>query len=785
MNGVQQGRLRLYLGAAAGVGTTFAMLDEAIRRRNRGTRVALGWVDAHNRPFTKALLTELLGESEPPSRLDIARLIAENPDVVMVDELGRHDESIEGTGFHWNGVEQLLDAGISVVGTINIGDLASVAPRVNEILGTSLNGTVPERFLKRAEQIELVDITPEAIRRRVAHGNVFTPTELQPREADFFNTEAFARLRSLTIDWLANRLRGQLPDSAEREKIVVLLDGVDDAATMSRAASIAQHSRAEILGLHVADTQLTHEDTMRERQRRIVEDAGGSYHEIEGAEIGETLLAFADAHGATHVVTGSPGANRRWHRRSLADIILPETGISRRRRLWGVVVGMVVLAGVTGLLVANRDNVSVPTSLAIYLLAVVGITAVGGRVPGIISAVIAPLLANWYLIPPFHTFRINDGENLLELVVFISAATIVSSFVAIAANRAADAENARREARILAEVQQTGNNDPVDGVLSAMTNIFGLTGALILDERPDAREPTITSGPVPPHHVSDATFATGVSPGVTLAVNGPPLSAADHRLFVMLIGQLSVALEQRALREIATEAEALAKADELRTAILRAVSHDLRSPLASIKASVSSLRQTDVNWEEADRQEFLSSIESETDRLTGIITNLLDLSRLEAGVLQPVLRAVSLDEILPSVLRSINSPSRVTTTVELGLPDFLADPALLERVLANLLDNAVSWSPENEPVTVSAFRKDGDLHIHIIDNGRGIPENDRQLVVQPFHRLNDSAVHGGLGLGLAIADRLVAAMGGRLELRDTPCGGLTAVVILPTVENLA
>jgi two-component system sensor histidine kinase KdpD len=230
------------------------------------------------------------------------------------------------------------------------------------------------------------------------------------------------------------------------------------------------------------------------------------------------------------------------------------------------------------------------------------------------------------------------------------------------------------------------------------------------------------------------------------------------------------------------EANALAKADELRTAILRAVSHDLRSPLASIKASVSSLRQTDIDWPQDVREDFLASIESDTDRLTGIITNLLDLSRIEAGVLRPVLRNVSLEEILPTAVQGLDS-HRITLDVPVDLPEVEADPALLERVLANLMGNALTWSPAEKPIIVQAHERDNVIQIHVIDNGKGIPQNQRKTVLQPFHRLDDNTNTGGLGLGLAIADRLVASMNGTLELRDTPGGGLTAVVMIPSARQ--
>ena len=779
---MESGSLRLYLGAASGVGTTYAMLDEGKRRQSRGTHVAIGWVDAHQRPFTQQLLKSLCEDDQIPTSLDVDSIISLRPDVVLIDDLGRPNEAPGATTFHWEDVEHILDAGIDVVATLTIQHIASLAPQITEIIGAVPNGSIPERFLARAQQIELIDVTPEAIRRRIAHGNVFMPTELRPLDADLFNSIAFARLRSLTFQWMSERLQGQLPTPDTADKIAVLLDGIHDSELLARASRIAQQSNADILGLYVAPPNNSHTDEQRRRRRLMVEESGGTYHEIVGEDAPTAFLAFAHAERASTLIADYATPRHHGIRLRLADFILPETGISLRRRLLSFLIGGVVLAALTIGLVANRDAISVATSLALYLLAVVGITAIGGRWPGIISALFAPLLANWYLIPPYHTFRINEGENILELVVFFSATTIVSAFVSVASRRSSEAEHAWREASTLAALNESSIADPLDGIISLLSETFELSGVSIIRTNDDNTEIVTSVGTSAPTTSHTADFTSDIAPGISLAINGPALTATDHRLLTAFVGQLSKALEQRELRHIAMEANALAKADELRTAILRAVSHDLRSPLASIKASVSSLRQPDIDWPQDVREDFLAAIESDTDRLTGIITNLLDLSRIEAGVLRPVLRTVSLEEILPTAVQGLDA-RRITLDMPLDLPEIEADPALLERVLANLVGNALTWSPIDKSIIVQAHERDNFVQIHVIDNGKGIPQSQRKSVVQPFHRLDDNSNTGGLGLGLAIADRLVASMNGTLELRDTPGGGLTAVVIIPSARD--
>jgi two-component system sensor histidine kinase KdpD len=608
------------------------------------------------------------------------------------------------------------------------------------------------------------------------------PTELRPIDADLFNSIAFAQLRSLTFQWMSERLQGALPTPATADKIAVLLDGVHDSALLARAARIAQRSNADILGLFVSPPNSSQNDEQRQRRRTMVEESGGSYHEIVEDDAPSAFLAFAHTERATTLIADYAQPRQHGIRLRLADFILPDTGISLRRKLLGVLIGAFVLGALTIGLVANRDVISVPTSLALYLLAVVGVTAIGGRWPGIISALFAPLLANWYLIPPYHTFRINDGENILELLVFVSAATIVSAFVSLASRRSTEAERAWREASTLAALSESSVSDPLEGIIELLSKTFDLSGVSVLRSENDQIEIITSIGSSAPTTAHAADFTSEIAPGVSLAINGPALTANDHRLLTAFMGQLSNALEQRELRQIAMEADALAKADELRTAILRAVSHDLRSPLASIKASVSSLRQPDIDWPQDVREDFLAAIETDTDRLTGIITNLLDLSRIEAGVLRPVLRKVSLEEILPTAVQGL-STQRITIDVPHDLSDMDSDPALLERVLANLMGNALTWSPADKPIIVRAHERDNFIQIHIIDYGIGIPHNQRASVLQPFHRLNDTTSSGGLGLGLAIADRLIASMNGRLELRDTPGGGLTAVVIVPSARD--
>ena len=808
---VSRGQLRVYLGVAAGVGTTYAMLDEAIRRRERGTAVAVGCVVTHGRVLTQARLEQLIGQRTAPIELDVTAVLADRPDVVVVDELAHRNPAIALRTFRWQDVDVILAAGIDVITTLTVQHIDSLSDPVREIVGFCPDATVPDDFLGRADQIELVDISPEAIRRRIAHGNVFAPNDLRPKDADLFNSESFAELRALMMFWMADRLIAAPDDPrGAREKVVVAIaDNVASGVLLRRAARLAQRSRAPMVGVHVRRGK-DHDPARRAARRESVERLGGSYFEVAGENIAHALVDFSDAHHGTQLVLGTSQSRwwKRWLRRTVVDEVVrrspmvdvhvvsvdepleqsarrpPGGSLSVPRQLTAAVAGTGLLAAMTAVLTANRGAISVASALSLYLLAVVTITSVGGPKPGLAAAVSAPLLANWFLIEPYHTLRISHGENLLELLVFVSVAAIVSAFVLIAARRADDAQRARREASTLAMLTSSGNPDLPDVIVEQLQRVFHLTGVAVLSAEGSEPEVLAASGDAPVRR-ADADIVEPIGGGFVVAATGPPLSADDHRIMQAFVGHLSRAFEQQQLRAIAADADALAKADELRTAMLRAVSHDLRSPLANIKASVSSLRQPDIEWPAQDQSDFLASIEADTDRLTNIVTNLLDLSRLEAGVLRPVMRSVSLEEVVPVAIHGLGPlPRRIVVELPADLAEVHTDPALLERVLANVVANACHWSPEHSSVRVRAHVSSGRMQVHVIDHGPGIPSAQRSVVVQPFHRLGDKGSGSGLGLGLAIADRLVEAMSGTMSLRDTPGGGLTVVVSLPVSTEL-
>ena len=471
--------------------------------------------------------------------------------------------------------------------------------------------------------------------------------------------------------------------------------------------------------------------------------------------------------------------------------------IGARRSLLGLLLAAAGLPLLTALLVLAGARLGLADDLLIYLVAVVAITVVGGFWPAVFAAVAACFLLNWFFTPPVHTFTIEKPENLLALLLFVTVAVAVSSVVHLAARRAVQAARSREEAASLLALAQTvlGGADTPVAILNHLTGTLG--GSAALEEKIAGRWVRIAS--VGPPESSDAAEApepdepgpgagspggpgavrVGARDNLALLVTGQS-GQATPGLLVGFAAQAAAALDRERLRTQAAQAEALAEGNRMRTALLTAVSHDLRTPLASIKASVSSLRQTDVQWTAADEADFLATIEQNADRLDSLIGNLLDMSRLQTGSLQPFLRPTTIDEVAPVALRGLDTSMRLEMEVPDGLPLVRADPGLLERVLANLFSNALRHSPrspDTPPPMLRAFQRGDTVVLDVIDHGHGVPDELKARIFEPFQRLEERGA--GVGLGLAVAKGFAEAMGGSIAAEDTPGGGLTVRVTLP------
>ncbi len=457
---------------------------------------------------------------------------------------------------------------------------------------------------------------------------------------------------------------------------------------------------------------------------------------------------------------------------------MPAGAIDIRRRLAGVVLAVALLPLITVVLAAWRPHLNLADDLLIYLVAVVTITVLGGFWPAVLAAVAASLLLNWYFTEPLHTFTIGEPKNLLALLLFVTVAVAVSSVVHLAARRAVQAARAREEAASLLELAQNvlAGADSPKAVLDHLTRTHG--GQAELQERAGGRWVRTASSNV--EGSLAAALRIDIRDDLTLLVTGQADSATPA-LLAGYAAQAAAALDRERLRTQAAQAEALAEGNRMRTALLAAVSHDLRTPLASIKASVSSLRQTDVEWSEADQADLLATIEQNADRLDALIGNLLDMSRLHTGSLQPFLGPTAIDEVAPAALLGLDDSLRLEMAVPDGFPLVLADPGLLERVLANLFSNALRHSPAAQPPELQAQLLDDAVLLEVVDHGQGVADEQKERIFEPFTRVGDR--YPGVGLGLAVAKGFAEAMGGRIVALDTPGGGLTVRITLPVASG--
>ena len=451
-------------------------------------------------------------------------------------------------------------------------------------------------------------------------------------------------------------------------------------------------------------------------------------------------------------------------------------GLGGKRQAAGVLLAAAGLPLLTVILVAARSHLDLTDDLLIYLVAVVAIAVIGGFWPALLAALAASLLLNWYFTKPLHTLTIAEPRNLLALLLFVTVAVTVSSVVHLAARRQVQAARSAGEAASLLELAQTvlGGADTPTAVLDHLTSSWG--GRAELAEQ--VREQWVSvavSGTAPD---GAASSHVPVSDTVALIVSGQP-RPLPARLLHGFAAQAGAALDRDRLRTQAAQAEALAEGNRMRTALLAAVSHDLRTPLASIKASVSTLRQTDVVWTEADEEALLATIEDGADRLDVLIGNLLDMSRLATGSLQPFLRPTSVEEVAPAALLGLAPASSVRMAVPDDLPLVRTDPVLLERVLANLFANALAHSPDGRPPALHAYPAGDSVLLEVSDHGPGVADEFKLRMFEPFERLDERASGTGVGLGLAVAKGFLAAMGGSIVATDTPGGGLTVQVVLP------
>jgi two-component system sensor histidine kinase KdpD len=866
---VARGKLRLYLGAAPGVGKTYAMLNEGWRRKERGTDVVIGWVEEHGRPQTDAQLRDLEILPRVTSRyrdqefeeMDLEGLIQRKPELALVDELAHSNVPGSKHAKRWQDVQDLLDAGINVISTVNLQHLESLNDVVEAITGVAQHETVPDPVVRAADQVELVDMAPEALRRRLAHGNVYPPDRIDAALGNYFRTGNLTALRELALLWVADRVDEELNDYRERhniagpwetkERVVVSLTGSPGGAVLiRRAARMAMRTKAELVGVHVRteDGLIGKSANGLAQNRALLDDLGGRFVEVVGADVAPALVQVARAENGTQLVMGATHRSRltQFVRGSVINSVIRAAGgsldvhviatdtplradsenaqsdpgsdgaqpmdreggaptsrqhrslspLSSRRQMAAVMIGVLGFPLLTVILAALRSHVDLSTALSSYLVLVVVVAATGGVWPAVCAAIAGFLLSNYYFAPPIHTFTIDDARDILALVMFLVTASVVSLLVDHSARKSSAATQARSDARMLARVagrMVSPEGNPLPALLGELLVAFRLDGVAVLRSDPDyTPTPFATGGGIAPRTWFAVAGAGGQPPGdpeeasvvlpltdrEILVLNGPGLTAEDRDILAAFAAQLASALESERLRAEADESDSLARANQMRSALLAAVSHDLRTPLAAIKAASSSLLSDQIAFGPTETRILMQTIDDESDRLSSLVENLLDMSRLQTESMDVLEQSIDVRELIEAAVGSLGPHGKeVQIDVPASLPRIGADPVLLERAIANLIDNGIIHAG-GVGLRVEAAAVAGRVDIRIIDRGQGIRRRDQDIVFRPFQRLGDSENQVGVGLGLAVARGFVEAIGGELDVEDTPGGGCTMVIRL-------
>jgi len=823
---MSRGRLVVLLGAAPGVGKTYAMLEEGRRLAAAGKDVVVAVVETHGRAATAALVeglevvprVEIEHRGVTLSELDLDAVLARAPEWALVDELAHSNAPGSRNAKRWLDVEALVAAGINVMSTVNVQHIESLNDVVHQITGVVQRESIPDAVLRGADKVELVDLAPQSLRDRLDEGLVYPAARVDAALSNYFRTGNLTALRELALLWLADEVDSALQEyRAEqgidskweaRERVVVALTGGAEGETLLRrgARIAARSSGGQLLAVHVTTSDGLAEINpgILTAQRALVETLGGSYHQVVGEQIPRALVDFARSVNATQLVIGV--SRRGWLStlftgsgngaaviREAGDIdvhivshasagrrSLPRIGgaLSPKRRLAGLALALLGLPLLTWLLSLVRSVESITTDVLAFQLFVVVVALVGGIWPALVSALLAGFLLDFFFVSPLYTVTVADPLHLVALLVFVIIAVLVSIVVDQAARRSRAAARALAESETLATVAGSvlRGQDAVEALVIRMREAFGMTSVILYDDGSPLYTAT-ESALASPDDVETELQLGGTA---HLYLRGPDLPASDRRILEAFLSQIESALRQRTLASEAEGMRPIAEADRLRTALLAAVGHDLRRPLAAATAAVTSLRSTEVTLSGPDRADLLETAEESLDALASLVTKLLDASRLQAGVLGVSLAPVNLDEVVLLALDELGtSPGEVQLELTADLHAVLADEVLLQRVVVNLLANAMRFSPAGSVPIISTSEFGDRVELRVIDSGPGIPVERRDDVFVPFQRLGDTDNTTGVGLGLALSKGFVEAMDGTLEPEETPGGGLTMVVALP------
>ena len=862
----RHGRLRIFLGYAAGVGKTYAMLQAAQARRAEGVDAVVAYVETHARPETNALLEGL--EVVPRRELEYrgARLSEADPDAVLArrptlalfDEFAHTNAPGSRHPKRHLDVAELLQAGIDVYTTLNIQHVESLADVVVGITGAEMRERVPDGVLDEAAEITLIDLPPDELRRRLRDGKVYVPEQAALATERFFRPGNLMALRELATRWAARRADDDMQAFmqahaikgpwAASERLLVCVSGSPQSERLIRATRrLADELRAEWHAIHVETTAV--DRISRENRARIWSDLalaerlGARTSTIAGASVDEALIRFARDHNITKILVGrSSRGGGGWFRRPAPaealiraripiDLLLvgddgaPHPAEPPRERpgrspvsAYLVGVAYVVLATLFGELVRRH---LAPTNLVMPYLVVVVLAALRlGRGPAIVSAGLSVLAFDLFFVPPRLSIAVQDTEYLLTFLGLFLVGVVVSTLVARARDRTEAAREREAQTATLfglsRDLAVAGNADAIADAAVRHIGGFLREEAVVLVASGATLAP-LGAGPPPAFSHEELAVAGWVVKNGLPAGRGTDTVGSLERIYfplqtssavVGVIGvrlsqpvtdlldpgtrhmleafasQVGLALERVAFAGQAHQARVLEEADRLHRAILNSLSHDLRTPLATITGALSSLAGEGVPMPDATRRELLANAREEAGRLNRFVGNLLDMSRLEAGALRLQADWHDVDDLIGAALVAVGprAGSRpVNVQAPPDLPPVRADFVLLVQALVNVLDNALRYAPPDGPIDIVARAVDGAVEIAVEDRGPGIPAGDREQVFEKFYRVERGDRGGGAGLGLAICRGIVEAHGGTVRAEGGAHGGARIVLKLPAV----
>jgi len=864
----KRARLKIFFGMAPGVGKTFAMLQEARIRKDEGVDVLAGVVETHGRQDTKALTEgiDFLPKKQLPYRgvqmeeFDLEAALARKPALILMDELAH--TNVQGA-LHvkrWQDVIDLLDAGIDVFTTVNVQHLESLKDTVAQITGVIVRENIPDTLLKRADQIELVDIPPEELLERLKEGKVYVPEQAQHAVERFFRKGNLLALRELALRRTAEHVDADMrrymasqgivgKTWAAGERLLVCINSKPGSASLVRAARrMSESLNAPWIAAYVESGKHIRysedERTMLEENLRLAERLGGETTVVQGdLSTADDILEFATAHNVTKIIVGKP-AHGRWMeiftgsvledlvRRSGNIDVLVVTSKEERDQarpvartlparmpvlahfLWGaMIVGLLTI-----ICLFLSPHFELADVAMIYMLGILLVASRFGRWPSLASSVLSVLALDFFFVPPKFSFAVGDVKHMATFAVMLLAGLVIGNLTERIRSQARLARN--RENRIRALFRLSGELTRSSGSAamaeSAVRNVathFQSQVSIFLPGPGGRLVPTQTKNPhivgqdelgvaqwVYDHH-EPAGMGTDTLPGAKALCL--PLKGAHELIGVMAIqptdgsahlepdqrhlleafaNQTAVALERAILAERNRESQRQVDREQLRNALLSSVSHDLRTPLGGITGAASTLLEDGGELSEAARRDLLETIHEESHRLQRLVTNLLDVTRLESGVVDLVMAWVPLEEVVGSALeRMVLQLGQREVKVELpaNLPMVQADPVLLGQVVINLVENAHKFSPPDQPIEIKAWATERSVTLSVSDHGPGIPEGQEEHIFEKLVRFQQGEARPGAGLGLAICKGVIQAHNGKIMANTRASGGAQFMVSLP------